>query len=626
MLKNILGILLSLQICFFAQIAQAVEPSSAPAIERIEPPFWWVGMKSEKLQLMVYGKNIAAYAPEISYPGVRVDAVTRLTSPNYAFIDLRLAPDVAPGKMNIIFKLGAQKVEFSYSLLAREQNSATRKSFSNADVILNFMPDRFSNGDPSNDNLPGFLDPLNRADDSAGRHGGDIKGIENHLDYIAGMGYTMLWPTPLTESNQAKYSYHGYAATDTYKIDPRYGSNADYKRLVDKARSKGLGMIMDVVLNHIGSNHWWMKDLPTSDWLSLDSKFAPTYHARTTATDPYSAKVDRVNFTKGWFELNMPDMNQQNRYVATYQIQNAIWWVEYAGLAGIRVDTYGYSDHAFLSEWSRRLHEEYPTMNMVGEEWSINPIVVSYWQKDKQNPNGYVSSLPSLMDFPLNDSLRKALVQPDDFQSGFPSLYERLNDDIVYPNPNNLVLFEGNHDIGRLYSVLDEDLDLYKMAIAYVATMRGIPQFYYGTEILMTSPKKRDDGAFRRDFPGGWAGDKVNAVTGAGLTDRQKEAQAFVKKLLNWRKTQPAVHTGKLMHYAPEDGTYVYVRTDVPTNKKVMVVFNKNQKEKSLPTARFVEALGNATIGVDVISGKAYRVESTLTVPARAVLVLELKQ
>lgn len=602
----------------FAQIALAA------GIERIEPPFWWAGMKSEKLQLMVHGKDISAYTPEINYPGVRVEAVTRLTSPNYSFIDLRLAPDVAPGTIQIGFKRGAEKIEFAYNLFARDRNSATRKSFSNADVILNFMPDRFSNGDPSNDNLPGFLDPLNRADDSAGRHGGDIKGIENHLDYIAGMGYTMLWPTPLTESNQAKYSYHGYAATNTYKIDPRYGSNADYKRLVDKARSKGMGMVMDVVLNHIGSNHWWMKDLPTTDWLSLDAKFSPTYHARTTATDPYGAKVDQINFTKGWFEADMPDMNQQNKYVAIYQIQNSIWWVEYAGLAGIRVDTYGYSDHAFLSRWSARLAEEYPTLNMVGEEWSINPIVVSYWQRGKQNPNGYVSSLPSLMDFPLNDTLRKALVAEDGFQSGLTALYERLNDDIVYPNPNNLVLFEGNHDIGRLYSVLDEDLDLTKMAIAYVATMRGIPQFYYGTEILMTSPKKRDDGAFRRDFPGGWAGDKVNAITGEGLTDRQKEAQAFVKKLLNWRKNQPAVHAGKLLHYAPEDGTYVYFRIDTASDKKIMVVLNKNKKQMVLTTSRFVEALGNAKVGIDVLTGKSYRFETALSLPARSVLVLEI--
>jgi glycosidase len=593
------------------------------AIERVEPPSWWVGMKNDKLELLVHGADIASFQPQLHHPGVRIVAVKRVANPNYLFLDLSLARSARAGKFDIVFRRGVERITQPYELLARAPGSATRASFGNADVILNLMPDRFANGDPANDNLAGYPDRADRKDIDAGRHGGDIAGIVGHLDYFAAMGYTALWPTPLTDSRQDRYSYHGYAATDTYKIDPRYGSNDDYKRMVALARQKGIGVIMDVVLNHIGSNHWWMKDLPASDWLGYDNRFVPTFHARTTASDPYAAQSDKRNYTQGWFELNMPDVNQNNPLVATYQIQNAIWWIEYAGLYGIRVDTYGYSDHAFLTEWSRRVLQEYPTLNMVGEEWSTNPLVVSYWQRGKKNPNGYVNSMPSMMDYPLADTLRKALVAEDTLHTGLTDLYERLNDDVAYPDPGNLVLFEGNHDISRLYSMLDEDLDLYKMAIAYVLTMRGIPQFYYGTEVLMTSPKVRADGPTRQDFPGGWDGDTVNAFTGEGLGAKQKEAQAFVRKLLNWRKTQPLVHKGKLMHFAPEQGTYVYFR--YAGAQRLMVVLNKNKHTSLLATARFAEILPPHASGVDVITGNTFDLSTTLAVPARSVLVLEVR-
>jgi glycosidase len=359
------------------------------------------------------------------------------------------------------------------------------------------------------------------------------------------------------------------------------------------------------------------------DWISYDGKFVPTEHARTTVADPYASQEDRRNFTGGWFTENMPDMNQKNPYVATYQTQNAIWWIEYAGLAGLRVDTYSYSDADFLSAWSHRINEEYPNLNFVGEEWSINPVVVSYWQRGKLNANGYHSYLPSLMDFPMNETLRAALTNDDSDLAGFPELYKLLYDDTLYPNPNNLVIFEGNHDEGRLYSLVNEDLGLYKMALAYIATMRGIPQFYYGTEVLMTSGKVRDDGAQRRDFPGGWKGDRVNAFTGQGLTARQHEAQDFVRKLLNWRKTADVVHHGKLMHFNPDRGTYTYFRYD--DKKIVMVVLSKNKSDVKLATQRFHEVLPPNASGTDVISGKTYDLGNALTVPARSALILEIK-
>ncbi|MCH8621789.1 glycoside hydrolase family 13 protein [Undibacterium sp. TS12] len=595
---------------------------STPAIQHVEPGNWWVGMKSDKLQIMLHGKQIADYAAQIHYPGVALKGVTRVSNPNYLFLDLQISPRARAGKFNIEMRAGQQKFIIPYELQARAPGSAQRRGFGPADVILNLMPDRFANGDSSNDQVPGFADKFDRADASAGRHGGDLKGIRDHLDYIAGMGYTMLWPTPVVENNQQSYSYHGYAATDYYKVDARLGSNEDYRQLVAAARQHGIGVIQDVVLNHIGDGHWWMRDMPSKDWLSFNGEFVPTYHARTTVIDPYASAADKKNFIQGWFEVHMPDMNQQNPLLANYQIQNTIWWIEYAGLAGIRADTYGYSDPAFLTQWSRRILEEYPHLRMVGEEWSDNPNLVAHWLHRHKNANGYVSHMPSMMDYPLHDTLRQALVAPETLHSGFATLYEALINDQLYPDPSAMVLFEGNHDVSRLYSALDEDLDLLKMAVTYVATMPRTPQFYYGTEILMTSTKHRDDGAFRQDFPGGWAGDKMNAFTGAGLTARQEDAQTFIRKLLNWRKTQPVIHKGKLMHFAPQDGIYVYFRYD--PKRKMMVVMNKNRTETELATARFAEMLPAHARARDVLSDREFAMTQKIKVPARGVLLLEI--
>ncbi len=602
--------------------AHAAADNTMPGIERIEPSSWWVGMKSDQLQLMVHGKNIADFTPELSYPGVRIESVQRVENRNYVFVNLTIKPSAHAGKLLLQFKKAAEVISYPYELLARTAGSASRHGFNGADVILNLMPDRFANGNPGNDNVAGFADPLNRASNEAGRHGGDIEGIIDHLDYIADMGYTMIWPTPLTENNQDSYSYHGYSATDTYKVDARFGNNEEFKRMVALARKKGLGVIQDIVLNHIGSNHWWMKDMPMKDWISYDGKFVATNHAHSSVSDPYASEDDRLTFTGGWFTENMPDMNQRNPFVATYQIQNAIWWVEYADLSGIRVDTYGYSDTAFLSKWSRRLTEEYPNLNIVGEEWSINPAIVSYWQKGKVHANGYVSYLPSLMDFPINDALRNALVNDEGMDSGLNSLYTALANDSQYPNAANLVLFEGNHDMTRLYTALNDDPALVKMALAYVLTARRIPQLYYGTEVLMASFKERNDGEIRHDFPGGWAGDAVNAFTGSGLTVAQKEMQSYVRQLLNWRKTQPVIHHGGLTHYTPDHGTYSYFRFD--DHKIVMVVLNKNASVSVLPTARFHEVLQGYAQARDILSGQAVDISKSVTVPARSVLILEV--
>ncbi|MCG2583721.1 glycoside hydrolase family 13 protein [Massilia sp. TS11] len=610
MKRTALALLLSLALPAFAQ-----------NIDRMEPPFWWTGFKDKNLQLMVHGPAIGEATPSLDYPGVRIASVTRTPNKNYLFVNLVIDDGAKPGTLDLRFTRDGKSSSYAYSLRAREPGSAQRKGFGQADVIYNLMPDRFANGDTKNDDLPGMLEKANRANRD-GRHGGDIAGIIQHLDYLAGMGFTQLWPTPFAENNMPAYSYHGYAATDFYKMDPRFGSNEDYVRLSKEARARGIGLIQDIVLSHLGSQHWWLKDLPMPDWLNNPNKFTPTAHHRAANQDPYRAQADYDNFTRGWFVETMPDMNQSNPFVATYQIQNSLWWIEYAGLSGLRLDTFGYSDSAFLTQYTKRVMDEYPNLTMVGEEWSRNPVFVSHWQTGKQNFDGYRSYMPSMMDFPMSETLREALAPAADANS-LKDVYEMLAMDQLYPDPSKLVMFEGNHDMARLYSVVGEDLGRWKIALAALFTLPRIPQFYYGTEVLMTSTVKgRDDASYRHDMPGGWEGDKVNAFTGAGLTPRQTEAQAYVRRLANWRKANPVIHSGKTMHFGAENGVYVYFRYD--ERKRVMVVLNKSDKAAELDTARFQEILRGSRAGVDVISGERVNLAGKLKAPATSALILEL--
>ena len=583
------------------------------------PPNWWVGMRDPRLQLMVQGPGIGASTPTLdATPRAKIVGITRGDSPNYLFIDLEIAADASPGDLVFRFARKEGALSLRYPLMSRAPGSAQRRGFDNRDVILNLMPDRFANGDTRNDRVAGYAEGADR-NNPGGRHGGDLRGMRDHLDYIAGMGYTMIWPTPLIENAQLEYSYHGYAATDLYRIDPRYGSNADYRDFVAQARAKGVGVIQDVVPNHIGDGHVWMKDPPTADWITHGGRFTPTRHGRTAIADPYAAQTDRDDFTQGWFAPTMPDLNQRQPLLATYLTQNAIWWIEYAGLSGLRVDTYGYSDTAFLAEWTRRIRAEYPNFSMVGEEWSANPSVVARWQ------NGWVDGkpgMPNMMDFPLNETLRIVLTEPESEYAGLRRLYETMVNDRLYAAPGALVAFEGNHDMPRLYSVLGENLDSYKLALVYLATVPRIPQFYYGTEVLMTSTVQRDDAAARRDFPGGWAGDRVNAFTGAGLSPRQAEAQRWLRTLLNWRKTATAVHSGRFLHFVPRDGVYVYFRDDGA--QRLMVVLGRNDAPVELPLDRFAEGLKGATSGRDALTGAPVAFGATLSVPAHAALVIDV--
>ncbi|MUP40028.1 glycoside hydrolase family 13 protein [Labilibaculum euxinus] len=592
-------------------------------IDHLEPAFWWTGMKNTSLQLLIHGENIADLKPEVNYAGVSIMKVSRVSNENYLFVDLKLSEITKAGSFDILFKKGAKTIlKYKYQLLERKEGSAERLSYTPADVMYLITPDRFANGNMANDNVEGLPEGLDR-EQKDGRHGGDIQGIIDHLDYISDMGFTSIWSTPLLENNQTSYSYHGYAITNYYQIDPRFGTNEDYCKFSKQARKKGIGIIMDIVLNHCGSEHWWMKDLPSMDWINNEGEFTSCTHKRTTVQDQYASKEDLKQFSDGWFVESMPDLNQRNEFMSKYLIQNTIWWIEYADLYGLRVDTYPYSDSEFLIEWTRRILEEYPNLNIVGEEWSTNPAVVSYWQKGKENKNGYVSNLPSLMDFPLQNALVEGLTEEDTWGTGLIKLYEILVNDVQYPNPNNLVIFPDNHDMARVFNQLNKDYDLYRMAMTYVLTMRGIPQIYYGTEVLANSDAGGDHGLLRMDFPGGWEGDEVNAFTGKGMSTQEKEAQDFLKKLLNWRKTSTVIHKGKLMHYTPEHGIYSYFRY---TDKgKVMVILNKNTESVHLQTERYHEMLKGNETAKDIISGKIVQLNQGIEVPARSAIILEIK-
>lgn len=593
------------------------------SVERIEPPFWWAGMHHPGLQLMFYGEDIGALKPAISYPGVTVERVIRVDNDNYLFVDLFLDSEVQPGKFEIALRDGEDVVStHSYQLLERNPGSSMREGFNTSDVIYLITPDRFANGDPDNDQVAGMQDSLNRSH-PYGRHGGDIQGIIDHLDYIQDLGFTAVWLNPVLENNQGRASYHGYATTDYYQIDPRFGSNADYVRLDNELERRGMKLVMDMIANHCGSQHWWMDDLPTDDWLNFQDSFRITNHRKTVPLDPYAAEEDVRMMFDGWFVRSMPDLNQRNPLMATYLIQNSIWWIEYAGLNGIRQDTYPYPDKDFMTDWTCRIMEEYPDFNIVGEVWDDNPVLVAYWQAGKVNSDGYTSCLPSLMDFPMQSTLSRSLQSERGWSSGLNGLYSLLANDVIYADPFNMVIFPDNHDMSRIYTQMDENADLTKMALTYINTMRGIPQIYYGTEIAMSNKGTDSHGVIRSDYPGGWAGDSSNAFTGENLTETQSEMQSFVTKLLNWRKDQTVVHHGKLKHFLPEDDVYVYFR--YADDDVVMVAMNNGDEAQTVAVERFADVLGGRSMALNPISGAIVDASESVVVPAKTALILDFE-
>jgi glycosidase len=590
-------------------------------LERIDPPSWWTGMKVPALQLLVYGENISQTTPMLDYPGVILKSVVTVENPNYLFLNLEVTKDARPGTFDILFMKGKKQVaKYEYELKQREHNPDFYQGFDAADAMYLLMPDRFANGDPSNDNVEGMLEKANRKDPN-GRHGGDIKGIVDHLDYIKELGFTAIWINPLLENNMPGYSYHGYAMTDFYKVDLRYGTNEDYKELVKKAHEKGIKIIQDMVFNHCGTNYFWKDDLPSKDWYNEWPEFTRSNYRGGVVTDPNASKYDYDRMVKGWFDVTMADLNQHNEFVANYLIQNSIWWIEYLGLDGIRQDTYPYPYKDFMADWMKRLLTEYPGYNVVGEVWLNYPSAVAYWMENDHNPDGYHSYLTNVFDFPLMFAVSKAFNEKDGWSTGLTQLYEVLSQDMVYSSPDDLVVFADNHDGSRIFTKLGEDIRKYKLAMAFLATVRGIPQIYYGTEILMTGDEHQGHGFIREDFPGGWPGDPKNAFTKEGRTKEQNEAFDFLKTLLNWRKDKEVIHTGKIKHFIPENDLYVYFRYN--DTDRVMVILNNAEEDKTFDPARYAEMLEGYTSAVSVIDGKTYDLTKPFTVKAKSPLVLE---
>ena len=595
-------------------------------IERVEPSFWWIGMKNTRLQLLIHGTEICNRKVIINYPGVKILKTNRACSPNYLFVTLNINPKVTKAGSFKILLTEPEKsnLTVSYELKNRQADSWKRTGFSSNDVVYLLMPDRFANGNPANDNVDSQPEKANRSIDY-GRHGGDIKGIKDHLDYIKELGATTIWTTPVQENNFNKYTYHGYAISDFYKIDPRFGSNDEYVDFVSASHQKGLKIIMDMVSNHAGIWAWWMNDLPFEDWIHQWPAYTQTNHKAITTKDTHAAAIDRKRMTDGWFDTSMPDMNQQNEYFLTYFIQNSIWWVEYANLDGIRMDTYPYNDRDAMAKWAKAIMDEYPRFNIVGETWLSTPQDIAFWQKDAVNPLKYNSYLPSVMDFTTERAMETCFNEHGKAweDKGMNRLYNSIANDYVYPNTNNLLIFAENHDTQRFNHLINGNLAKFKMAMSFLMTTRGIPQIYYGSEIGVRGEKDKGDGDIRRDFPGGWAGDSINAFTASGRTREQNEYFSFLSKLLNWRKNKTVIHTGLLTHYVPENDVYVYFRYN--DREKIMVIINNNETDQTLKTERFAESIESKTTGIDVMTGRTYDLKNELTLPKETTLILELK-
>ena len=599
--------------------------SAVAQIYHVEPPNWWSGMNNRNLQLMVHGKDVGETTPVINYPGVVVQKTNQADSKNYLFIDLFVNSTAKPGPFVIFFMKDADTIyTHKYTLLAR-QADAPIKGFNSSDIIYLLNPDRFANGDYTNDVVRPLKEQKVDRNAPFGRHGGDLRGMINNLDYIAKLGCTAIWPTPLLENDMPEYSYHGYAITNHYKVDPRYGTLDDYKEFATKARQKGIKLIFDEVLNHTGTGYWWMNDLPFKDWVNKVDSFQQTNHRRTVNQDLYASEYDKDLWKNGWFVKTMPDMNGRNPFLATYLIQNSIWWVETLRLGGIRQDTYGYSDKDFLKQWTCAVMAEYPDLSIVGEEWSYNPLITSYWQRGKVNHDGYTGCLSTIMDFSTQSALVNALnvKDPAKYNDGLNGLYESLANDFVYPDPNHLMVFGDNHDTDRILTQLGKDVQLTKMAMTYLLTIRGIPQIYYGTEVLLdNSLYPGNDGYRRADFPGGWKEDASSGFANRGLSEDQRSMQAYMTKLMNWRKNNPVIAEGKTMHFAPFNGVYVYFR--YTTDKMVMVILNKNEGDTTIDTARFKEIMGGKSKAENIMTGEMLQGLSTIMVKGKTATVLSL--
>ncbi|MDR3024805.1 glycoside hydrolase family 13 protein [Chryseobacterium sp.] len=615
----------------FAALALSIASAafSQKTLERIEPAFWWKGMKNPELQILVYGKDVAYNEIALS-DGIQIKDIRKVDNPNYVFITVNTNEINVP-KFTITIKKGNKNLSsYAYELKQRNPGSANRESFTSKDVMYLIMPDRFANGNEKNDSTPELTEKANRSLPN-GRHGGDLSGIINHLDYIQNLGATAVWLTPVNEDNEKVYSYHGYAQTDLYKIDGRYGTNEDYKTLSKELNKRNMMLVMDYVTNHWGGSHWMIKDLPSKDWIHWfdegEKGFKRSNYKTTTQFDTNASDIDKKYALDGWFDTTMPDINQKNPLVLKYLIQNAIWWIEYAELGGFRVDTYPYNDKDAMAKWAKAITNEYPKFNIVGETWLYTAAQIAAWQKNSKIGaiEGYNSHLPSVMDFMLFENMPKALKEKEGWDKGMIRIYDSFTSDFLYPDINNLLVFFENHDTERWNEIFNANPDAYKIGLALISTVRGIPQIYYGSEIGMRGDKtKGGDADIRRDFPGGWKSDAQNAFNPSAQTKEQKEFFRFTQKLLNWRKGKEVIHNGKTKNFVPQDGVFVYFRYN--EKESVMVIINNNEKDQTLDLKRFTESLNGFTKGKEVISGKEISLQNSMNIPAKTPLIIELEK
>lgn len=600
----------------------------SPSIQRINPTNWWVGMKNPNLQLLVYGPNAGTLAYTITYPGVKLLKTHTVENSNYAFLDLMISSTAKPGTLRIVGRRGAQTINQSFELKARDK-SPKGQGVTAADFIYLAMPDRFANGDESNDKFTDMADPNADRSNPFYRHGGDLAGAGQHLDYLKDLGVTAIWFTPVLENNQPltneggsmRSAYHGYGFTDHYAVDRRLGGNDAYKAFVKKAHAMGLKVVQDAVYNHVGINHWFLKDAPMKSWLHQWPTYTNTSYKYQSVTDPHGAESDRRVMLDGWFVPFLPDLNQSNPFVANFLIQHAIWSVENFGVDAWRVDTYMYNDQPFMNRCNQALMDEYPKIHIFGESWVNNVVDQAYYTRNKID-FPFKSNQPGGLDFVVYTAMLDALKQKFSWDDGVNRFYQALAQDAVYQDPSTLVTFLDNHDTDRYLSVIGDDFDKYKIGLTWLLTTRGIPSMYYGTEILMKNFKDPSDAEVRRDFPGGFPSDKENKFEASGRNDREKAAFQFVRKLATYRRDNPVMHTGKLMQFLPQDGTYVYFRYD--GNKTVMVATNTNDKEISLDTVRFTERMKGFSSARNVLTDEVIPDLKLIKLPAKTAQVLEL--
>ena len=597
-------------------------------VDRIEPTNWYVGMKDPSVQLMVYGQGIRDAEVTIDYAGVTLDSLVRLDSPNYLLIYLNTS-GAQPGTMDITFKQGRSKKKVQYQLLAREMSGDKRMGFTNADVLYMLMPDRFADGNPANNQIAGMEAYKNDRTKPSLRHGGDIEGIRQHLDYFTQLGVTALWFTPVLENNSPDShngfsTYHGYATTNYYKVDPRFGTNEEYRRLIDEAHSRGLKVVMDMIFNHCGDYHPWLKDMPSHDWFNqpdYKNNYLQTSYKLTPVMDPYASEVDLKETVEGWFVRSMPDLNHHNVHVMNYLIQNSIWWIETVGIDGIRMDTYPYAYADAMARWMKRLDSEYPNFNTVGETWVENPAYTAAWQKGNKmgKPESY---LKTVMDFSFYEKMDSARhEETDGWWRGYNRVYNSLCLDYLYPKPESVMAFIENHDTDR-YLHDGQDVDGLKQALALLLTIKRIPQLYYGTEVLMNGTKRITDGNVRKDFPGGFPGDAHNAFTVEGRTPAQNDMFNWLSALLHWRQGNEVITRGKMTQFIPKDGIYVIARSY--KGRHAVTIINGTSQPKQMKLDRYSEVFGHATIARDVPTGKSVNLANgEIALPARGTLVLE---